>query len=433
MTVMATPSPAFRYDYVVVGAGIVGLATARELLHREPGCSLIVLEKEAQPALHQTGRNSGVVHAGVYYAPGSLKARLCKAGAAATLQLCREHRIPVENCGKLIVATSEVEKLRLDELEQRCLANGLKVSRLDSRQLRSAEPRISGTAAMRVPETSIVDYAQVARALAKDVERMGGSIRFGCRLSGIRETADVVTVETTSGDFRAARLIACAGLMADRIARMSGLADDFKIVPFRGEYYRLREERNDIVKHLIYPVPDPALPFLGVHLTRMIGGYVTVGPNAVLSLAREGYDRFAFNTRDAMETLSFPGFWQVARANLRSGMDEMRSSLSKHRYLALCRKYCPDLTIDDLQPHKSGIRAQAVMRDGTLVHDFLIRRTRRTVHVCNAPSPAATSAMPIAAYIADAVTSVEASKAAARGRPPEFELQANPATRNSME
>ncbi|VTU34296.1 L-2-hydroxyglutarate oxidase LhgO [Variovorax sp. PBS-H4] len=403
-------SAAPPYDYIVVGAGIVGLATARELLRRKSGCSLLLLEKEKQPAMHQTGRNSGVVHAGVYYAPGSLKARLCKAGAAATLKLCEEHGIAVDNCGKLIVATSELERGRLAELEQRCRANGLNVSRLDAQQLKVAEPRIDGIAGMLVPETSIVDYTQVALALAKDVERMGGSIRFGRTVLGIREAADRVTVETSDGDVEAARLVACAGLMADRIAAMSGLADDFQIVPFRGEYYRLREEKNDIVKHLIYPVPDPALPFLGVHLTRMIGGYVTVGPNAVFSLAREGYGKFAFRARDAAQTLAFPGFWRVARANLRSGIDEMRSSLSKQRYLALCRKYCPELSIDDLQPHKSGIRAQAVMRDGTLVHDFLIRSTTRTLHVCNAPSPAATSAMPIAAYIADAVTEARATR-----------------------
>jgi (S)-2-hydroxyglutarate dehydrogenase len=364
---------------------------------------LLLLEKEAEPALHQTGRNSGVVHAGVYYVPGSLKAKLCKAGAAATLELCEEHGIPVENCGKLIVATSELENGRLADLEQRCLANGLKVSRLDAGQLKATEPRIAGIAGMLVPETSIVDYRQVALALAKDVERLGGVVRFDCLLLGIREAHDGVTALSTGGDFSAGKLIACAGLMADRVAAMSGLADDFQIVPFKGEYYRLCDAKKDIVKHLIYPVPDPELPFLGVHLTRMIGGYVTVGPNAVLSLAREGYSKFAFNRRDALQTLTFPGFWRVAKSNVRSGIDEMRSSLSKRRYLDLCRKYCPELTEDDLQPHRNGVRAQAVMRDGTLVHDFLIRTTPRTLHVCNAPSPAATSAMPIAAHIADAV------------------------------
>ncbi|RYE40352.1 MAG: L-2-hydroxyglutarate oxidase [Hyphomicrobiales bacterium] len=394
-------APTVRHDYILIGAGIVGLATARELFRREPGCSLLLIEKESGPAVHQTGRNSGVVHAGVYYEPGSLKARLCKAGAAATLALCEQHGIAVENCGKLIVATSGLEDRRLRDLYQRCRANGLNAMSLDAGQLKAAEPRITGTAGILVPETSIVDYTQVARALAKEVRQQGGTIRFDCTLLGIREEASGVTVQTTAGDFAAGKLIACAGLMADRVARMSGLADDFQIVPFKGEYFRLGEDKKDIVRHLIYPVPDPALPFLGVHLTRMIGGYVTVGPNAVLSLAREGYSKFAFDRRDAMQTLTFPGFWRLAGSNLRSGIDEMRSSLSKRRYLELCRKYCPELMEDDLQPHRSGVRAQAVMRDGRLVHDFLIRSTARTVHVCNAPSPAATSAMPIAAYIAD--------------------------------
>jgi L-2-hydroxyglutarate oxidase len=396
------------FDYIVVGAGIVGLATARELLRREPGCALLLLEKESEPAQHQTGRNSGVIHAGVYYAPGSLKAKLCKAGAAATLQFCAEHGIPVEKCGKLIVATSDAEVVRLHELQQRCIANGLRVSPLAAGQLAEVEPRISGVAGLLVPETAIVDYGQVARALAIEIQKLGADVRFDCLLTNIREEADSVVVETTAGEVSASTLVVCAGLMADRIAKMSGLADDFQIVPFRGEYYRLGDDKSAIVKHLIYPVPDPELPFLGVHLTRMIGGYVTVGPNAVLSLAREGYSNLAFNARDALQTLAFPGFWQVAKANLRSGIDEMRSSLSKQRYLERCRKYCPELTASDLQPHRSGIRAQAVMRDGTLVHDFLIRSTRRTVHVCNAPSPAATSALPIGGYIADAVRQLRA-------------------------
>lgn len=404
---MAPHSPTARpsrYDHVVIGAGIVGLAVARELLMREPGSAVLLLEKEAQPAQHQSGRNSGVIHAGVYYAPGSLKARLCKAGAAATLQLCAEHHIAVENCGKLIVATSGIERERLDALQLRCLANGLKVSRLDARQLVQAEPHITGVAALHVPETSIVDYTEVAQALARDVVRRGGEIRFGCQLRGIAERDDAVTAQTSDGDYTAERLVACSGLMADRVAQMSGLADDFRIIPFKGEYFRLPESRNDIVRHLIYPVPDPELPFLGVHLTRMAGGHVTVGPNAVLSMAREAYGRFAFNARDLAQTLVFPGFWHVMANHLRSGLDEMHSSLSKRRYLALCRRYCPELTLDDLLPHRAGIRAQAVLRDGTLVHDFLIRSTRRTTHVCNAPSPAATSAMPIAAHIADALT-----------------------------
>lgn len=383
------------HDYAIVGGGIVGLATLYQLLAAKPDAKVVLLEKEAALAQHQTGRNSGVIHAGVYYAPGSLKARLCKEGAAQTKAFCAQYDIPVEHCGKLIVATNELELSRLRALEERTAVNGIDFSCLDEAELRAREPNVTGLAAMLVPSTAIVSYVRIVQTLGRLVTAAGATLRLGEQVVGVREERDEVELQTTRGTIRARRLINCAGLFADRLARWCGVGDDFRIVPFRGEYYRLDARHDSIVKHLIYPVPDPALPFLGVHLTRMIDGSVTVGPNAVLSLKREGYTRLAFDPRDAAETLLFPGFWRVAKANLRSGTEELANSLIRRRYLAACRKYCPQLRLSDLHDHPPGVRAQAVLKDGTLVHDFLIRSTARTLHVCNAPSPAATSALPI--------------------------------------
>jgi (S)-2-hydroxyglutarate dehydrogenase len=395
------------YDFAIIGGGIIGISTARSLLRDKPGVKVVVLEKEDDLAKHQTGRNSGVIHAGVYYQPGSLKATLCKEGAEAMLRFCEENAIPVERCGKLIVATNQVELGRLRGLEERTKANGIPFERIDQAELQRREPRIVGLGALHIPSTAIVSYPSVVRAMAAEVTSNGGEIRLGERVAAVREEVDHVDLQTDRGVMRARRLIACAGLFADRVAKSCGIEDDFKIVPFRGEYYRLGSEKNKIVNHLIYPVPDPALPFLGVHLTRMIDGGVTVGPNAVLSLKREGYSRFAFSAADSLETLAYPGFWHVMRRNLRSGSNELLNSLFKTRYLAECRKYCPELRASDLSDHPSGVRAQAVMRDGTMVHDFLIRRTKRTIHVCNAPSPAATSAIPIGRDVAQQACSLE--------------------------
>jgi L-2-hydroxyglutarate oxidase len=389
-----------RYDFCVVGGGIVGLATARELLLQRPGASLLLLEKETALARHQTGHNSGVIHAGVYYAPGSLKARLCREGNRDTKEFCAAHDIPVEVCGKLIVATNELEAGRLAELRARCQANEIETDEISGTALRALEPRIAGVAALLVRSTGIVDYRRVALALADEVQRLGGTIKSGARVWGIDEGESGVQV-VLAGDEKIAmqRLIVCAGLQADRMARLAGLKVDFRIVPFRGEYFQLPPEKSTIVRHLIYPVPDPTLPFLGVHLTRMIGGEVTVGPNAVLGFSREGYGHFSFNFRDAAATLAYPGFWHVLRQHWRSAMSEFRGSVLRGRYLKECRKYCPELSLHDLLPYRAGIRAQAVMRDGTLQHDFLFGDTPRTVHVFNAPSPAATAAMPIARMI----------------------------------
>ncbi len=402
------------HDVVVVGGGIVGLATALTLLERRPGSDVLVLEKEAEVAVHQTGHNSGVIHAGVYYAPGSLKARLCAAGSRWTREFCDEHGVAYRNTGKLIVATTAREVERLAALQERCRQNGIDVERIGAAELNRREPHIAGLAALWVRATGIVDYRAVSRAMARRVAALGGTIRFRAEVVGVTEGRDGVTIEvadprretTSPGDrdrVRARRMVGCAGLQSDRLARMAGAdgAEDVAIVPFRGEYYRLLPTRNDVISSLIYPVPDPDLPFLGVHLTTTMDGGVTVGPNAVLGLAREGYPKGSLSRRDVADLARFPGFWRVARAQLRTGIVEQWNSLNKRGYLALVQRYCPELTVDDLLPEPAGIRAQAVRRDGTLVEDFLLAETPTSVHVLNAPSPAATSAMPIAAHIAD--------------------------------
>ncbi|WP_096305143.1 L-2-hydroxyglutarate oxidase [Jatrophihabitans sp. GAS493] len=389
------------YDYCVIGGGIVGLATAKALLARTPGASLLLLEKETELATHQTGHNSGVIHAGIYYPPGSLKADLCRRGAAATKLFASEQGIPFDVCGKLLVATDEVEMARMQALFERSAQNDLKVQRLDAAELREWEPHIRGLGALYVDTTGIIDYRLVCEAMGRVITAAGADVRLGSTVVGIAERGDSVRISTADAEFSAKKLVVCGGVQADRLARMAGLPIDFQMIPFRGEYYRLPATRNDLVHHLIYPIPDPELPFLGVHLTRMIDGGITVGPSAVLGFAREGYPKFSFAARDVREFATFPGMWHVARANVRTGAREMFNSLSKRGYLRECRKYCPELTVEDLLPEPAGIRAQAVLRDGTLVHDFLFEQTARSLHVCNAPSPAATSAIPIGEMIAD--------------------------------
>ena len=394
------------FDYCVIGGGIVGLATTMELLKRRPGSSLVILEKESSLAQHQTGHNSGVIHAGIYYAPGSLKADLCRRGALATKSFCDEHAIPYQVCGKLLVATNALEAGRMNALFERATKNNIDVERLDAEELKRREPNIVGVGALFVKSTGIVDYTQVARAMGQVIRKSGGEIEFGVNVDTIQEGPAEVLVAAGERRWTAKRLIVCAGLQSDRLARIAGCKIEHQIVPFRGEYYRLRADKSGIVQRLIYPIPDPDLPFLGIHLTRMIDGGVTVGPNAVLGFAREGYAKFSFNLKDVREYSAFPGFWKTIAANLKSGMIEMRNSLSKRGYLKECQKYCPSLSLEDLRPEKAGIRAQAVMRDGTLVHDFLFVQTDRMLHVCNAPSPAATSAIPIGEMIADKCTTV---------------------------
>ena len=392
------------YDYLIIGGGIVGLSTAWQLQRRKPECSILLVEKETELALHQTGRNSGVIHAGIYYTPGSLKAKFCKEGVHATMEFCRQNDIPVEQCGKLIVATDAAEQERLLALFKRAQENGMDVELIDAAELRRREPNIRGTGAIFLRTTGIADYPAITRAMAERFEEAGGETRLNSEVTGVRESDDRVTVQLNDGSAVDAKyLIACGGLMADRLAKMQGLNIDFQIIPFRGEYYQLPENRNNIVEHLIYPVPNPELPFLGIHLTRMIDGSVTVGPNALQGWKREGYGRINVSLEDLAAMLSFPGFWRVIGKNFRSGLREMRNSLWKRGYLKQIQKYCPSIELSELLPYRTGVRAMAVNRDGSLIDDFLFKESPRSLHVCNAPSPAATSAIPIGAYVCEKV------------------------------
>jgi L-2-hydroxyglutarate oxidase len=387
------------YDFAIIGAGIVGLAAAREILRARPRSSIIILEKERAVAWHQTGHNSGVIHAGIYYAPGSLKARLCREGAAATKAFCTEQGIKFETCGKLLVATNDGERIHMDALFERAKQNGIEALRIDRAGLMRLEPNITGVGALGIPSTGIVDYRMVASAFAQIVTAQGADLQLGAEVISIREDSRTVKISTAGQSWRARSLIVCAGLQSDRLAKLAGMRIDHRIVPFRGEFYTLPKSRAGLISRLIYPIPDPKLPFVGIHLTRTIDGRIIAGPNAVLGFAREGYGKFSFSRRDVFDYLAFPGFWKVIGTHLASGVEEMRNSLWKQGYLAQCRKYCPSLSLADLQPGVAGIRAQAVLRDGTLVQDFLFADTARMLHVCNAPSPAATSAIPIARMI----------------------------------
>lgn len=390
-----------RFDLAIIGGGIVGVSTALALQRAYPDASILLIEKEERVAAHQTGHNSGVIHAGVYYQPGSLKADFCKRGSRATMAFCREHGLPFRQCGKLLVATDELEYERMEALEERCRQNDIETHRVDRGTLSRMEPNITGLGAIKVPATGICDFVGITARMAALFRDLGGTLITGCRVRGIRETPDQVEIRSEKNRFSAGYLIACAGLMADRIARMMAIDIDFAIIPFRGEYYRLPHRHSGIVSHLIYPIPDPDLPFLGVHLTPMIDGCITVGPNAVLGFKREGYGSVNLDPADIAGMMGFPGFWRVIGSHLGSGIREQIDSKWKPGYLKRIQKYCPSLTLKDLQPYPAGIRAQAVQRDGTLVHDFLFAKSRRSLHVCNAPSPAATSAIPIGGYLRD--------------------------------
>ncbi|WP_275285825.1 L-2-hydroxyglutarate oxidase [Halomonas elongata] len=389
------------HDFIILGGGILGMSTAMQLKQAYPDRRMLLVEKEEAPARHQTGHNSGVIHAGVYYTPGSLKARFCLAGNRATREFCDVHGVEYDICGKLLVATSELEKQRMEALWERTAANGLEREWLSGEALREREPNITGIGGIFVPSSGIVDYAAVTRAMAAEFERLGGEIRYDAEVTALEERRREVVVTTSQGAFTGRYLVTCSGLMADRVIRMLGQDPGFTICPFRGEYYRLPERHNDIVNHLIYPIPDPSMPFLGVHLTRMIDGSVTVGPNAVLAFKREGYRRRDVSLRDLAGMAADPGILRVLGRNLWPGLAEMKNSLHKRGYLELVRKYCPSLTLDDLGPYPAGVRAQAVSRDGKLVDDFLFVSTPRTLNVGNAPSPAATSALPIGGHIVE--------------------------------
>jgi L-2-hydroxyglutarate oxidase len=395
------------FDFAIVGGGIIGLSTARALLQRYPNARLLVLEKEPGLARHQTGHNSGVIHSGVYYKPGSLKARYTREGVAALVEFCREQGIEHELCGKVIVATEPDELPLLDDLHERGLENGLKVEKIGPEELRELEPHASGLAALKVPEAGIVDFARIAEALAALVEEEGGELRTSTEVEGISETNNEVEISTNGGTFRTRTLVNCAGLHSDRVARLSGVEAGVKIVPFRGEYYELRPEKRYLVKNIIYPVPDPSFPFLDVHLTRTIEGGVDAGPNAVLALAREGYKKTDFNLRDSIEVLTYPGLWRLARAYWRTGLGEIVRSFSKKAFVRSLKKLVPEVEEEDLVPIEAGVRAQALTKDGKLVDDFLIVEGKNSVHVLNAPSPAATAAIPIGETVAKRIAERE--------------------------
>jgi L-2-hydroxyglutarate oxidase len=403
------------YDLIVVGAGLVGLATAREYLRRRPGLRLLLLEKEPSIAAHQSGHNSGVLHTGIYYTPGSLKARACVAGHRAMLAFCREHGIPFQLCGKVIVALTEEELPRLQALYERGQRNGVQgLELIGPERLREIEPAAAGLKAIYSPNTGIVDFTRVAAILAAEISAHGAELRLSCQVVGLLPRADEVVVQIRSQvpaasgqrhsqeeELRARAVITCAGLYSDRLAHLTGDDGGLRIVPFRGDYYVLRPEKRQLVRGLIYPVPDPRFPFLGVHLTLRPNGEVWVGPNAVLALAREGYGRWQLNPRELWETLSYAGFWRLARRYWRMGLAELYRDYVKRAYVRQVQRYVPVLEERDLLPGPSGVRAQALAPDGSLVDDFVIRRGQRVLHVQNAPSPAATSSLVIAQMIVD--------------------------------
>ncbi|OHY62674.1 hydroxyglutarate oxidase [Pluralibacter gergoviae] len=392
------------HDFVIIGGGIIGMSTAMQLIDLYPDARMVLLEKESGPAHHQTGHNSGVIHAGVYYTPGSLKAKFCLAGNRATKAFCDENGIRYDTCGKMLVATSTLEMERMKALWERTAANGLEREWLSAAELKEQEPNITGMGGIFVPSSGIVSYREVTAAMAKNFQRKGGEIVYNAEVTALKEHASGVVVHTGDGrEFEGSTLITCSGLMADRLVKMLGVEPGFIICPFRGEYFRLAPQHNQIVNHLIYPIPDPAMPFLGVHLTRMIDGSVTVGPNAVLAFKREGYRKRDISLSDMLEMFGSGGIRRVLQNNLRSGLGEMKNSLCKSGYLKLVQKYCPSLTQQDLQPYPAGVRAQAVSPDGKLIDDFLFVTTPRSIHTCNAPSPAATSALPIGAHIVSKV------------------------------
>jgi (S)-2-hydroxyglutarate dehydrogenase len=379
-----------RYDIAVVGGGILGLAVARELTARQPGRSVCVLEREAEIGTHQTGHNSGVIHAGIYYPPGSLKAELCVRGAAEMYEYCDARGIPFERCGKLIVASTEAELAGLDELERRGRANGVPgLRRLDADGIREVEPHATGVAALHSPETGIADFGAVARAFAADFLEAGGEIATGCEASSLIPAHGSLRIAHSRGVTEAAHAVCCAGAWADRLAVAAGADPDPRIVPFRGAYLRLVPERRELVRSLIYPVPDPSLPFLGVHLTRTIDGEVLIGPTALLGTAGLG------------RTLAWPGSWRLFRRWWRTGLEEIRHAALRSTFVKAAARYVPELRRSDVKPAFAGVRAQAVARDGGLVDDFVFSATERALHVRNAPSPAATSSLAIAARIAD--------------------------------
>jgi L-2-hydroxyglutarate oxidase len=396
------------YDLAIIGGGILGLATGLKILEAHPAARLLILEKEPELARHQTGHNSGVIHSGLYYKPGSLKAQGCVAGREALIAFCEQNSVPYEICGKVVVATAEQELPRLDELYRRGVANGLRgVEIIGPERLKEIEPHTTGIKALYVPETGIIDYTKVAAAYAAKIRSGGGEIRTSNKVTGIAERGGEIALETTSGEERARHLINCCGLQSDMVAKMMGTTDganseEHRIVPFRGEYYKLAPAKHYLVRNLIYPVPDPTFPFLGVHFTRMIkgGGGIEAGPNAVLAYAREGYRHSIVNAGDLWNTVTFKGFWAMTGKYWRTGFGELHRSLSKAAFVRALQKLLPEITESALVPGGSGVRAQAVSASGALVDDFVIKQSRSAIHVLNAPSPGATASLAIGQSIA---------------------------------
>jgi (S)-2-hydroxyglutarate dehydrogenase len=394
--------PPAHCDLAVIGGGIVGLAVARELLTRHPRLSLCVLERESEIGAHQTGHNSGVIHAGVYYAPGSLKAKLCVEGARDTYEYCEQRGIPYARCGKLIVALDRRQLERLDELERRGIANGVPgIRRVDAHEIKALEPHVTGMAAIHSPATGITDFGALARSYAGDVIAAGGTVHTACAVQAPRLGARRLSLRHARGVTEAGHAVFCAGAWSDRLAVACGAGPDPRIVPFRGAYLRLRAKRRRLVSALVYPVPDPALPFLGVHLTRTIGGDVLIGPTALLAGARDAYDLRRVRRRDLLDTLRWPGSWRMFATWWRTGLTEAHHAISRAALVAAAARYVPELDVSDVEPAFAGIRAQALARDGRLVDDFVFSATERALHVRNAPSPAATSAPAIARHVAD--------------------------------
>jgi (S)-2-hydroxyglutarate dehydrogenase len=392
-----------QLDFAVIGGGIVGLSVAWAILERKPDARIAVLEKEEDWARHQTGRNSGVIHSGIYYKPGSLKAKLCREGNRRLVEFCEHHRIRYETCGKVIVATAASEVPLLDQLYERGIANGLAPKKLSVSQVQEIEPHVSCVAGIQVPSTGIVDFVGVCRKFAELITAHGGELRLGTRVQGFRAEGSGGVLETSKDTFAARWVINCAGLHSDRVAKLAGAEPGARIVPFRGEYYELKPERRSLVRNLIYPVPDPNFPFLGVHFTRMIDGSIHAGPNAVLSLKREGYYRTSFDVRDFVDTMTYAGFWRLAAKHAKSGLEEMHRSFSKRAFVQSLRKLIPEIREEDLVPGQAGVRAQALRPDGGLVDDFLIVHRPSAIHVCNAPSPAATASLEIARVIVESI------------------------------
>jgi 2-hydroxyglutarate dehydrogenase len=391
-----------RCDFAVVGGGILGLAVARELTRRRPGASVCVLEREPQLARHQTGHNSGVIHAGVYYTPGSLKARLCVAGARELYEFCEEKGIAAERCGKVIIATDRSELARLDELERRGQANQVPgLRRIDARGIEELEPHARGIAGLHSPATGIVDFGAVARAYADDVRAAGGVVATGCEIAGVQRRPGSLVLAHSRGATETGHAVFCAGAWADRLAVAAGADPDPRIVPFRGAYLSLAPSRRELVRSLIYPVPDPSLPFLGVHLTKHIGGEVLVGPTALMAPARDAYSLSTVRARDLAETLAWPGTWRMLGRWWRTGITEMRHAALRSTFVRAAARYVPELERRDVAPAFAGVRAQALARDGRLVDDFVFSHTERALHVRNAPSPGATSSLAIARHVAD--------------------------------